>query len=129
MIGPRTSSLAVSAMLLAGCASDWTRSYHRWNGYTASAGPYTEWARCIQSRSYHYLDVEGRPSADVVPGNDAQIFTNVLADCRQHMTGDAWNHVLHDEMQRLLADAHQAFFGVRADINARMMEAISSQGN
>lgn len=103
---------------LTGCVSAWERSYDRWSGYKAG-GPYAEWVSCIEERSHHYLD---EPSEE--EGNDSQLFTNVLSDCRSFMAGSEWQNLSNGQMQKLISDAYQAFSGVDADNMARMMESI-----
>jgi hypothetical protein len=104
---------------LTGCASGWERSYDRWSAYK-SGGPYADWASCIEDRSRHHLD---EPSTEA--GNDAQIFTDVLHDCRPLMATLHWQNLSDSQMQKLIGDAYQAFSSVKADKMARLMEAIS----
>jgi hypothetical protein len=112
----RICSTIVSLALLAGCASGWDRSYGRWTQYSAIGSPHARWAGCIRDRSYRYLDRLHQSDAEVVAGNDAQLFSHVLADCREFMSGEAWAHLSDREVQRLNADAYQAFGMIRADV-------------
>jgi hypothetical protein len=123
MIRGQVYPAIASALLLAGCASDWDRSHDRWYRYQFEAGPYQQWADCIESRSYHYQ------SSEVVRANDSQLFTYVLADCREHMTGPAWDHIQPEATERLIGDAHQAFFAVGARIRGDIAESISMLRN
>jgi len=121
--------MLLSSALLAGCASGWTEHYNRWASYVDADGPYTAWARCVGDRSRHYLDPEGPNGArarpgEAVAGTPAQLFTNVLGDCRLHMAGPGWANLTDRELQQLLADAHQAFFAAQAEINGRMDERV-----
>jgi hypothetical protein len=122
--------LAAIGLTLSGCATHWTRSYHRWAALEAG-GPYQPWARCIDERSRAYLDPRGSEPA---PGwfkplragahpRDHQMFTWVLADCVGHMRGEGWDYILSDKYERLIGDAYQHFFtvgaGYEADENAQ----------
>jgi len=120
--------LTLSAMvLLAGCASDFTRSYHRWDQYTATNGPYARWTLCIEQRSGFYLDprIENGPARNAAAGNRGQLFANVLTDCRELMTGPAWSGLDDRQIRRLIDDAYQAFHRVETDIQAQMEASIT----
>ena len=102
------------------CASEWSRSYNRWQGHQGNTDdPYFKWAHCIDERSHHYLDVEAVPAdANVPEGTRSQLFTYVLADCRELMSGSAWQTLSDRQVRRLIDDAWQAFKGVDATIKA-----------
>ena len=106
--------------LLTGCASDWHRSHARWRGYVEEPGPYSAWARCIRDRSHHYHDPEGAG----VAVTDARTFTQVLADCRESMTGPGWNELSPGQTRQLLSDAYRAFRQVGADLMASYEASI-----
>ena len=111
---------ALAPVLLAGCAGDWHRSYARWRGYVEEPGPYSTWARCIRDRSYHYHDPDGTG----VVVTDARTFTQVLADCRESMTGPGWSDLNPEETRQLLNDAYQQFRQAGADLMARYEASI-----
>ena len=121
-----TASLSLA--LLAGCASDWQRSYRRWYDYKASSGPYTRWALCIDQRSAHHIAPAGvGPIPDSGDGNRGLLFTRVLEDCRQFMSGPAWDNLPADHLERLISDAYQAFVVEDAEALARMEASISME--
>ena len=123
MIDPRLALLPLA--VLTGCVSDFQRSSERWREISSAGGPYSRWASCIEDRSYRYLDLNNRgPDEPPVEGTPSQLFTQVLADCRTHMAGPAWEHLSDDQARRLIADAHWAFERVDADIMDRDFHAI-----
>jgi hypothetical protein len=111
----------VASTLLAGCVSDFSRSHVRWRGYAEGSGPYSQWARCIRDRSYHHHDPDG--TGLVATG--AGTFTQVLADCRELMTGPAWTNLPDQRTRQLLNDAYQAFLSAGADLMARQEASIT----
>jgi hypothetical protein len=127
------SSIAAAALPLAvltGCAGDFERSYDRWRGHSDFGGPFARWAGCIESRSGHYLDRENAPRhSDFAGENESQLFARVLGDCREHMSGPAWQRLSDREARRLVSDAHRAFGRVRAQIRDRDFQAIIDTGN
>lgn len=132
MNGGRLCSVLLASALLAGCVGDWQRSYERWRGYEESSGPYSRWARCVRDRSYRYLDLDAlpaapRPAGEPIAGNDSQRFTHVLADCRELMSGPAWEALSDEDMRKLLADAYRAFARAGADIADRRFREIISE--
>ena len=119
-----TASLAT----LAGCASDWDRSYWRVYHYKADSGPYARWAHCIEQRSAHYIDPAGMgPVTFSSDGNRGQMFAQVLADCREFMSGPGWDGLRSDQVGRLIRDALQAFDVEEAEAMARAAAAISTE--
>ena len=113
-----------STALLAGCATEWDSSYDRWYGYMAEPGPYRPWAHCIRQRSFHHIDPEGQGA---IASNHGQLFTNVLADCREHMSGSAWEHISEDQVAELIADAYREFDRVYVNIQAHYAAGIISE--
>ena len=119
MIGAASNLALISLVGLAGCAGDWSRSYERWQAYQGNPdNPYFKWAHCIGERSRHYLESQWAPdeSADVPRGSRSQLFTHVLADCRGHMSGPAWESLTDRQVRRLIDDSWQAFKSVDAQI-------------
>jgi hypothetical protein len=100
--------------LLAGCVSSWERSYDRWYDYRRGESPYANWANCIEAQSSHYLDPDR--STDET---DVQLFTDVLRDCRPHMSESHWRSITSARMKQLIGDAWQAFNNVSAEVMAR----------
>ena len=127
------SAIAVSTAMLAGCASDWQRSYDRWYRYKAEAGPFARWASCIEHRAGFHLDPRTPDGLDIrqdmLPGNRSQLFTRVLGDCSELMVGPAWEALSEVDRIELLADAYRAFVNVDADIQAQMTAAIIQTAN
>lgn len=109
-------------LLAAGCASHWSRSYSRWEKLQGGTGERATWAQCIDQRSSAYLNREkpdAKPKWFKGDGHYYEvIFTWVLADCSDKMTGSAWRHTQPDEYERLIGDAYQHFFGVAAEIQS-----------
>jgi hypothetical protein len=120
-MNPARISLALLVpALLAGCASDAQRSYRRWDGYRTGPGPYTRWALCIGERSNHYLDPEPAPVDD----NQSQLFARVLADCREHMAGSAWDDLSNKQRRQLIDDAYREFYRTYTDIMMQREMAV-----
>lgn len=119
MNAARTCLALVAPALLAGCVSDAERSYRRWDGYRSGPSPYTRWAFCIGERSGHYLAPESPP----VEGNRSQLFTRVLADCREHMAGPAWDNLSDEQRRQLIDDAYREFH--RADLDIMMQREMA----
>jgi hypothetical protein len=118
----------LATALLSGCTSDWQRGYDRWYRYKAETGPYGRWALCIEERAGVYLDPMGADGSlrdRDAAGNRPQLFTNVLSDCREHMSDRSWSELDESEMRQLIADAYQAFLGVGAEIQAQMDASIT----
>jgi hypothetical protein len=117
--------LAVGMVLVlstTACAGHWERSFSRWESLQSAGSERSEWARCIDQRSWAYLN---RDNPDPSPtwykgkaGGDEVTFTWVLADCAEFMAGSAWQHTDHREYERLIGDAYQHFFNVGARIQA-----------
>lgn len=120
MSAARTVASISALALLTACASNIHLGIERWRSYLEERGPYSTWAQCIRDRSYHYHDPEG---TGVVVTN-AGTFTQVLADCREHMVGPGWDHLTEREMRQLLADAYQAFRQAGADLMARYEASV-----
>jgi hypothetical protein len=121
MIRTPASLALIPLLATAACASDWRRSYDRWQRYQLnSASPYFKWSHCIGERSRHYLDAGWAPTeaTDVPRGSRSQLFTHVLADCRSHMSGPAWENLTSRQVRRLIDDSWQAFKNVDAQIMA-----------
>jgi hypothetical protein len=123
------AGLALSlAVLLGACATEWRRSYDRWYGYTAEQGPYTRWALCIEQRSAHHIDPAGMgPVTFSHDGSRGRAFAQVLADCREFMSGPGWDGLRSDQLGRLIRDALQAFDIEEAEALARASAAISTE--
>lgn len=127
MIDRRLAILPLAA--LAGCVGDFQRSYERWNQISSAGGPFSRWASCIENRSYRYLDLNNQtPDEPAVEGTPSQLFTQVLADCRPHMAGPAWQHLTDEQVRELIADAHRAFERADAEIMDRDFHAIIEAG-
>ena len=114
MIGSRLLPALPALALLGGCAGAWERSYDRWYNYKHGGGPYGKWANCIEARSSHYLDPD-RSSEET----DVQLFTDVLRDCRPHMSESHWRALTSAQVKQLIGDAWQAFSNVSAEVMAR----------
>lgn len=124
------AAAALPLAVLAGCVGDFERSYERWRGHSDSGGPFSRWTGCIETRSGHYLDQENAPRhSDFAGDNESQLFARVLDDCREHMSGPAWQRLSNREARRLVSDAHRAFGRVRAQIRDRDFQAIIDTGN
>jgi hypothetical protein len=115
-------STFLAASLLAGCAGHWRLSYDRWQKLQNSTGPRADWANCIDKRAWEYLSRENptaRPSwYKGSSTSDQVVFTWVLADCADKMSGTAWDHLQAKEYERFIGDAYQHFFTVGAEIQA-----------
>jgi hypothetical protein len=114
--GGGIAAAVVSLALLSGCASGWERSQRRWAGLSALDSPYARWTGCISDRSYRYLEDDAETGVTPPPASEPQLFTRVLADCRELMTGQAWAHLRDRETRRLIADAYHGFGLARAEI-------------
>jgi len=111
--------IALSVFVSAACTSAFSRSDERWRGYRELGSPYQPWADCIRTRSAHYFS----GGADV-RDSDARIFSQILAECREHMSGPAWDYLSPREARRLIGDAYHAFFAVGAEIHAEQEAGI-----
>jgi hypothetical protein len=105
-----------------GCTGHWERSYSRWETLQSAGGERSEWARCIDQRSWAYLNTE-QPAPPPIwykgrGGGDEVIFTWVLADCSELMDKSAWRHTDSRKYEQLIGDAYQHFVNVRAEIRA-----------
>jgi hypothetical protein len=122
VIGAAAALIPLS--VLAGCAGEWERSHDRWNAYRDPPGPYSRWALCIQDRSRYYLDPEA-PPPEAAQATSSRLFTHVLADCREHMSGSAWESLDDREVRRLISDAWQEFNAVGNEMRASYDSGIT----
>lgn len=118
---------------LSGCASDWQKSFDRWNRLSSDIpnGEFLEWTTCIDRnsrRDERPMTAEEQAASEAnwakikndpeKWGSDASAFAAVLNSCREHMTGPAWRALSNKQVRHLLDDAWQHYLNVQTEQNA-----------
>jgi hypothetical protein len=121
------SVLLALPLILSGCVSSAERSDARW--YKLSSGPVAEWTLCINEQSHKWLQL---PADDlewsqvgINPGEragSAQLFSEVVSQCRSLMKGNAWDTMPDKQFAELLSDAYWHFNRIELNVETSKLE-------
>ncbi len=95
-------------------------------------GPVSAWAVCINEQSHKWLDApEANPDwirlnvseNDAVP--DVRLFTVVMADCGELMTGSGWDSMADSKKIKIISDAFLQFKRIELNVVASKQSPVT----